>query len=115
MFSGMARLSTKADVLVPLITILLSAGIAAILRAAITSPSGDRLVLIIFTGICVLVAAYYWVRLFRRYRRLRRGRCPNLMCRGIVLRSDRVPKGHVLCPTCGGVWPELKGMRVRGV
>lgn len=114
MFSGMARLSTRAEVLTPLITILLSLMIGALLRARIATPSGDRLVLIMFGAVCLLVVAYYFIRVFRRYRRLRRGRCPNIMCRGIVIHSDRVAKGYVLCPTCGGVWPELKRMRLRG-
>ena len=114
MFSGMARLSTKADVLTPLITILVAVMLGTILCALVRTPTGDRWVLILLSLLTLVIVASAFLRVFRRYRRLRRGRCPNLMCRGVVIRSERVARDRVLCPTCQRVWPQIKGMRLKG-
>jgi hypothetical protein len=113
MLRGMWRLTTKNDVLPPLITVMLALMVGGILCALIADPGRDRWVLVTLATISVLVVLWMLSRVWRRYRRLRRGRCPYPLCRGVVQRSERVDKGYVVCPTCQRVWPEVKGMQFR--
>jgi len=109
----MWQLTTKADVLIPLITFMLCLMIGGILWALINSARAHAAVLVAFGGISLFVLAWATIRVWRRYRRLRRGRCANLMCRGVVQRSQRLGRGFVVCPTCGSTWPELEHMQFR--
>lgn len=113
MFRGMWQLTTKADALTPLITFMLCAMVGGILWALTSSPRIHWIVGIVFGGIAFIVATSRLISVWRRYRRLRGGRCANLMCHGVVQRSERAGKGFVVCPTCRSVWPEIRGIRFR--
>lgn len=113
MLRGMWQLTSKADALTPLITVMLCAMVGGILWALSGSPRIHWIVGIVFGGIALIVSMSSLIRVWRRYRRLRGGRCANLRCRGVVQRSERVQKGFVVCPTCQKVWPEIRGIRFR--
>jgi hypothetical protein len=45
-----------------------------------------------------------------RHKRLEAGQCGHPFCHGVVQHSANVPAGHVVCPTCKHVWPEVPDM-----
>ena len=113
MFGSLARLITKADVLPPVIALVLGVPLAGLVTAIAHSP-GARLLGVLIVAAAVLgVIGSRTLRLAARYRRLMRGRCPHPGCRGVVQRSERLGKGWVVCPTCKDTWPELEGMKFR--
>jgi len=113
MLKSLARLTTKEDVLAPLITLLIGVLAGGLLLCFVHS-SGARAVTCLAVGAVILfVFTSRILRLAARYRRLNRGRCPRAGCRGVVQRSERLGDGWVVCPTCRSTWPELDGMKFR--
>ncbi len=113
MLGGITRLTTKSDVLTPLITLLLCVLIGGLLSIPVHSTSGKIVVLAIFAGIFLVVAGATVRSLAARAGKLRSGHCPYPLCHGAVHHSEHVPRGHVVCLTCQRVWPEIPGMHFR--
>lgn len=112
MRQAMLRLMDKAD--------MLRAGIPLILFVAgfIGLPAerlgGGRTFLLLVLALLFLWALAATLRsLYERAQRLLSGRCPYPLCHGTVHHSERVPKGYLLCVTCGKVWPEVPGIKFR--
>ena len=113
MWKNVVLLANKQDVLTPLIGILLGVLIAGLLTCFTQTPGTRNLICFIVGILVVLFVASRLLRFAARYRRLKRGRCPQSVCRGVVQRSERLGKGWVVCPTCKGSWPEMDGMSFR--
>ena len=113
MWKNIALLTTKEDVLAPVIAILLGVLIAGLLSCFARTPSGRFWVCLVVGVVVFLFVTLRLLRFAARYRRLKRGRCPRPGCRGVVQRSEKLGKGWVVCPTCKGTWPELEGMKFR--
>lgn len=113
MLSNLGRITTKADVLPPVIAVLVGVPLAGLLMSFAHS-SGGRLLLGLLVALVVFgVVGSRGLRLAARYRRLKRGRCPHPGCRGVVQHSERLGPGWVVCPTCKTTWPEIEGMQFR--
>ncbi len=113
MLRGMARLTTSGDLIITGVSILLGLGIGGIVLAAI-SPGGTRTCATCIIGVVMFgVLLNTWLGVFRRYRQLVAGKCPNPLCHGVVQPSELVGRGNVVCPTCKKTWPELSGMQFR--
>ncbi len=113
MLRGMARLTTGGDLITAGLSILLGMGIGGIVWAAMSPGSGRICVTCIVGAVAAGVLVNTWLNVFRRYRKLIEGRCPNPLCHGVVQTSDLVGAGHVVCPTCKRIWPQLDGMRFK--
>ncbi len=113
MWKNVTLLANKQDVLTPLIAVLLGVFIAGLLSCFAHTPGTRGLICFIVGGLVFLFVASRLLRFAARYRRLKRGRCPRSVCRGVVQRSERLGKGWVVCPTCKGTWPEMSGMQFR--
>ena len=113
MFKNLARLTTKEDVLPPLIALLVGGLAIALILCALSSSGGRAIGCMVVGGIVLFVVASRVLRVAARYRRLNRGRCPRPGCRGVVQHSERLGEGWVVCPTCKGSWPEVDGMSFR--
>ena len=111
MLRGMARLTTKADILRPVITLLVCGLLWGLVAEFVQSAAGKSLWPAILGGVFLLVAFSTVRSLYVRTRKLLGGRCPHPPCHGVVQHSERVPRGYLVCPTCKHRWPELQGMR----
>lgn len=113
MLRGMAQLTTSGDLIMAGLSLLFGIGMGGIIVAAM-SPGGGRI-----CATCIIGAVMFgvllntWLGVFRRYRQLAEGKCPNPLCHGVVQPSELVGRGRVVCPTCKKTWPELEGMHFR--
>jgi len=112
-WKSIGKLTTKEDVLPPVITLLVGVLAAGLLMCFAKSAGGRAWTCVIVGAIVFGVFASRALRVAARYRRLSRGRCPRPGCRGVVQRSEAKGPGWVVCPTCKGTWPELDGMSFR--
>ncbi|MGI5819779.1 MAG: BRcat domain-containing protein [Armatimonadota bacterium] len=112
MIRGMARLMTGGDVAKMLIAILFGAGMGSIV-AAWMSGTAKTWVVGIIGAATLAVVVHSGMGVYRRYRQLSEGKCPNPLCHGVVQRSQLVDRGNVVCPTCKKTWPELQSMTFR--
>ncbi|MEA3401781.1 MAG: hypothetical protein U9R79_11125 [Armatimonadota bacterium] len=109
----MARLTTAGDVIKAVVALFVGLGIGAGVSAFL-SPGTLRVCAQCIVGAAMIgVIGSAGLGVFRRYRQLSEGKCPNPLCRGVVQRSELVDRGQVVCPTCKKVWPELAGMQFR--
>jgi len=113
MLRGMARLTTSGDLIITGVSILLGLAIGATILAAIAPGSTRTCVTCIIGAVMLGVLLNTWLGVFRRYRQLAAGKCPNPLCHGVVQHSELVGRGTVVCPTCKKTWPELSGMQFR--
>ncbi len=113
MFGNLARVITKADVLPPVIAVLVGVPLFGLVATAVRTPGVRLFAMLLVVALTVGVISSRVLRVAARHRRLMRGRCPHPGCRGVVQRSERLGKGWVVCPTCGDTWPELDGMRFK--
>jgi len=113
MWGSMGRLTTKYDVLPPLIALVVGVMIALVLRSLLQSPGGKAWVTLLTAAVLVGITMSRGLRVAARYRRLMRGRCATPSCRGVVQRSEKMGRGWVVCPTCKKYWPEMAGMNFR--
>jgi len=113
MLQDVMRLTTKVDVLTPLITTLVLLMVGAVLVALIGSSTGDWVVIALCGGVILLAVANMILKLRYRYRELSKGHCPNPLCHGVVQHSELVPKGWVICPTCKARWPEIRNIKFK--
>ena len=87
--------------------------LGGIIKAFVKSAAGQKLLPAVFAVIFLLVCASAALKLWRRTKELLKGRCPNPLCHGVVQRSENVPKGFLICPTCQSKWPEIKGIQFK--
>ncbi|MBD3291965.1 MAG: hypothetical protein GF393_03510 [Armatimonadia bacterium] len=104
---------TGGDVAKILIALLLGVGAISIVAAAMNAGAGRICVECIIGATTLGVVLLSGMSVFRRYRQLSDGRCPNPLCHGVVQRSELVGKGNVVCPTCKKTWPELDSMKFK--
>lgn len=113
MLRGMLRLTTKADVLRVVITVLVSLALWGVVIALVQSPGG-RIAGHIVVGTIVVGVVYGTAHSLRaQASQLLEGRCPHPLCHGTVHHSESVPKGFLVCPTCRNRWPEIEGIKFR--
>ena len=113
MLRGMSRLVTGGDLIAAALAVMLGAGIGVTVTA-LMDAGGARVLVSCIIGVATFgVLLARWLGVFRRYRKLRDGRCPNPMCNGVVQRSQHAGAGKVVCPTCKKIWPELARMQFR--
>ena len=110
MIKGMARLMTGGDMAKMLIAVLFGVGIGGIIAAGMHAGTGRTCIECIIGAATLGVVVHSGMGIFRRYKQLSTGKCPNPLCHGVVQRSELVEKGNVVCPTCKKTWPELEKM-----
>lgn len=109
----MLRLATRADVMPPLIALLVAVVGGAIVSTTMFPGLGRSLLLGLLIATFLGTSACCLLKLRFRLCRLLSGHCPNPLCHGVVHHSDLVPRGMVLCPTCGRRWPDIEGIQFR--
>ncbi|MGC9317503.1 MAG: BRcat domain-containing protein [Armatimonadota bacterium] len=113
MLRGMAQLTTAGDVIKAVAALFVGLAMGAGVTAFL-GPGALRVCAQCVVGAAMIgVIGSAGLGVFRRYRQLSDGKCPNPLCHGVVQRSQLVDRGHVVCPTCKKVWPELTGMQFR--
>ncbi len=113
MLRGMVRLANRAEVVTLAVTAVFAATMLAVLVPLAKTPVSKGFVIVVALGILAAVVVAMCRRLAARCSLLKVGRCPTPFCHGVVQRSDRAPKGYVLCPTCHARWREIDGMQFR--
>ena len=113
MLTGMVRLTTRSDILVPTITLAFCILAGGILLSAADSPATRGFLWIVFAGIFLIVLLSVLRGLSGRARRLLSGHCPHPLCHGVVHHSELVPRGFVVCPTCKNRWPDINGIQFK--
>ncbi len=113
MVKGMTQLMTGGDLAKMLIALLLGLGLGGIVSAAMNAGTGRTCAVCIVGAGALAVVLQSALSVFRRYKQLAAGKCPNPLCHGVVQRSELVSKGKVVCPTCKKTWPELERMQFR--
>jgi hypothetical protein len=93
------------------ITLLVCLALWGIIGALVQASGARFVVPIILAGIFLLVLGMTANGLRVRAGKLLKGRCPHPLCHGTVHRSELVPKGFLVCPTCKNRWPEVPGMK----
>lgn len=112
MLRTLYQLVIPTDLVTPatLVAAFLLLGGVGLLGRAVHTPVG-------LVGGALVVAlvglGLVWARARARHQCLHEGRCPYPLCNGIVQHSSRVSHGHVLCPTCGRAWPDIRGIHFR--
>ncbi len=113
MLRGMARLLTGGDVIPAVIAILVGVTVGALITASLEPGTGRTIGAGLVTLLVVGVVLQRGMGLYRRYRQLSEGKCPYVLCHGVVQQSELVGENEVVCPTCKKRWPKLASIQYR--
>ena len=111
MFRSLVRLTSGVELGIMAITAFIGAGFAALVNVAV---EGDlRLAVGGFIVAATLVLIGYTIAgIWRRYQRLRNGRCGHPVCHGTVSGREGLPEHLVECSNCRRVWPRIAAPQV---
>jgi len=113
MLRGMVQLANRSEIVTLAVTMVFCGTMIAVLVSVAKTPVAKGFVVVMALGILAAVTVAICRRLSSRCSTLLSGRCPTPFCHGVVQRSEHVPRGFVVCPTCKAKWREIKGITYR--
>lgn len=100
------RLTTGVELGLAAITAFIGAGFVSLVSVGMQGNMRLAVGGFIIAATVALIA-WTFVGVWRRYQRLRQGRCGHPVCHGTVAGREGLPDHLVECSNCKRVWPNL--------
>jgi|LSQX01.1.fsa_nt_gb hypothetical protein len=106
MLHTLARVMTGLELGLAALTLFIGAGFTALVNVG--TEGAMRPPILAFIALTTLVLlGWNGLTVYRRYRRLRSGRCGHPFCHGYLASSPDIPAHLLICDHCRRVWPKL--------